>query len=158
MGDNPSTSKYRAVYLLSTATVIASLAIVMVLRPDVKAAVISPINHLDLNRVIHVDLSNEMHNKEETFNKELPLKVDMYTTLQRVDFKKGYWNFHFKVSYYITKVDEFEKKKHASTISNLCMDKSFVQSLKESGPFLYQYLDPSGQTADVVIPREDCGE
>lgn len=62
------------------------------------------------------------------------------------------------MGYYINKIKEFEEKKHASTISSLCMDKSFVQSLKESGPFLYRYLDPSGQAADVMIPRDDCGE
>ena len=158
MGYNRSSNRSRAIYLLSATSIIGSLVIATVLRFDVKAAVISPVNRLDPNRAVHVDLSEEMRAKEETFNKGLPLRVDMYTTLQRVDFKGGYWTFHFKVRYYITKVDEFEKKKHASTVGGLCMDKSFVQSLRDSGPFLYQYLDPTGQTADVIIPREDCGE
>ena len=107
---------------------------------------------------IQTGFSEELEKKQEDFNRNLPLTVDKYTTLQRVDFKRGYWTFHFVVSYYINKVKEFEDKKHATVIGTSCMDKAFVRSLKETGPFLYQYLDPSGQTADVTIPKDDCGE
>ena len=138
--------------------VAASMAFAAVLRshvqrggPPLEASIGAP-------APIAVDFLSEVPAKQKMFNKGLPMRVDTYTVLQRVDHNRGHWTFHFLVSYYITKVKEFQEKKHATTISALCMDESFVRSLKDSGPFLYQYLDPSGQTADVVIPKDDCGD
>ena len=160
MGSGQDTVRHNLVIVTSVVLLIATAVISAAAEaalPSVKSSDIVPISVKDL---IFATLSTEDQRRKEEFNRDLPLKIDDYTTLQRVDHKGGYWVFHFIVTYFIKRnsVKEFEEKKHATTLSSLCMDKSFVQSLKESGPFLYQYLDPSGQTGDVMIPKDDCGE
>lgn len=158
MRNDHGVAKLNVVHALSAASILVAIALTVALEANpMRSGVVADGGSVDRHAVL-ASYSDDIHAQQEVFNKGLPLKVDRYTTLQRVDYKKGYWNFHFVVGYYITKVKEFEDKKHASTLGSLCMDPSFVRSLKDSGPFLYEYLDPSGQTADVVIPRDDCGE
>lgn len=79
------------IVLISSAVFLSmSIALAAILQASTMRHAATSDGRIEPKPAILASFSDDVHAKPDVFNKGLSLKVDPYTTIQRVDFKKGY--------------------------------------------------------------------
>jgi hypothetical protein len=94
------------------------------------------------------------------FRKQLPVKVDEYTTLQNVFSAGATLIYHYILS---ANSSDIEKQSFTSEMTgklngNVCGNNEMSKVIKAGGSYVYQYVSQDGvSVAEIKFDKQSCG-
>lgn len=92
--------------------------------------------------------------------KQLPLKVDEYTTLQNALSSGTYLIYHYILSLDASEIDiaSFTNGMTSKLRGNVCGSDGMSKVIKAGGSYIYQYVSRDGiSVAEIKFDKQACG-